>query len=84
MLFGQKCLLIYHGYIRGGFSIYCRHRDLKAFRFFVSEARLRCRVVVVAKLKICHVPSSGFLGVIGLHIFLEFVDMCDGPLPESP
>ena len=38
-----------------------RHIDLNIFRiFFVPEALLRCRVVVVTKLKNCRVPSSDF------------------------
>ena len=36
-----------------------KHRDLNIFRIFlVPEALLRCRVVVVKKLKNCRVPSS--------------------------
>ena len=34
-----------------------RHRDLFKF-FLVPEARLHCRVFIVAKLKNCRVPSS--------------------------
>ena len=38
-----------------------RHLDLFIFRIFSGhEALIRCRVVVIAKLKNCRVPSFGF------------------------
>ena len=42
-------------------STVCRHRDHNIFQIFpVPEALLCCRVVIVAKLKHCRLPSSVF------------------------
>ena len=65
-----------------------RRKDLNIFRFFFGflEALFRCRVVVVAKLKHCRVPSSGNRYVLfffmkrGMHFISE---SCEDRQQES-
>ena len=53
-----------------------RHRDINIFRsFLVLEALLHCRIVFVAKLKNCRVPSSalGTSETNFLNLFIAFL-----------